>query len=393
MDAKRISIAVLLGVCLSLFPGCQSVPPPPPELTLDESAVPADLSQSDFWNGGALNDLGCSDARSADLTHETLSGGLDRLLLIDFDSRTKWPDPLPPGFDPESVMEANKDPGLGVRALHDRGITGKGVNLGIIDQNLLVDHEEYRDNVLYYRRFFEGHNTASRHGSAVTSIAVGRTVGVAPDANVYYVAKNEDAESILPYSEALNTLLDLNDSLPEEYKLDAVSISRGFNMTDAGWEEMRAALDRAEASGVFVITAALSLTHNMPVIGASRIPLSDYDDPDNTRPGLFYADDFYANPYFATDALFVPMDFRATASPTGPQDYANCTNGGHSWVVPYFAGVYCLAKQVDPNVTPQEFWSVAMDTASSVAFDHQGQTYTLYHVIDPGGIIDKLQAQ
>lgn len=402
MKRSLVSCAALAAVCLSLLSGCGSdpaptpTPSPPPELTLDEGAVPADLSSYDLWNGGVPDDLGCRDGRSADLTRAVPPGGLDQLLLIKFDSRTAWPDALPEGFAPAVILEANKNPGLGVRALHERGVTGEGVNLGIIDQSLLLDHVEYGDTVRYFRQLWGGNNIAAMHGAAVASIAVGRSVGVAPGANLYYVSRRfpgpgEAETSILPYIEALNTLLDLNDTLPEAYRLDAISISKGFSPDDPDWDGMKAALDRAEAAGIFVLTTSLADTHGMPIAGAARVPLSDYDDPGNTRPGLFYADHFYETPYFLADALFVPMDFRTIASPTGTEDYTNDPAGGFSWAVPYLAGVYCLAKQAAPELTPQAFWDAAMSTADRVSFDHGGQAYALEHVINPAGIVEAVR--
>ena len=47
-----------------------------------------------------------------------------------------------------AILEAGKNPGLGVRALHDEGVTGKGVNVAIIDQNLLLDHPEFAERSL-----------------------------------------------------------------------------------------------------------------------------------------------------------------------------------------------------------------------------------------------------
>jgi hypothetical protein len=42
------------------------------------------------------------------------------------------------------ILENGKNPGLGVRALHEKGITGKGVNIAVIDANLAQPyHSEY----------------------------------------------------------------------------------------------------------------------------------------------------------------------------------------------------------------------------------------------------------
>ncbi|MDF2907329.1 MAG: hypothetical protein K0R34_2650 [Herbinix sp.] len=41
------------------------------------------------------------------------------------------------------IMENGTNPGLGIRELHKEGITGKGINVAIIDQNLLLHHPEF----------------------------------------------------------------------------------------------------------------------------------------------------------------------------------------------------------------------------------------------------------
>lgn len=41
-----------------------------------------------------------------------------------------------------ALLEAGRDPGLGVRSLQARGITGQGVKIAILDQSLLTDHPE-----------------------------------------------------------------------------------------------------------------------------------------------------------------------------------------------------------------------------------------------------------
>ena len=50
-----------------------------------------------------------------------------------FDNRTVWPvaENMPPDFDWRRMMELGKNPGLGVRQLHQRGITGRGVSIAI----------------------------------------------------------------------------------------------------------------------------------------------------------------------------------------------------------------------------------------------------------------------
>ena len=94
----------------------------------------------------------------------------------------------------------------------------------------------------------------------------------------------------------------------------------------------------------------------------------------------------------------IPMDYRATASPTGPEDYVNYVYGGYSWAAPYLAGVYALAKQVKPEITPEEFCRLAMETSSSIRHETQqiGGKPTvsiLYNLIDPPALIAALQQE
>ncbi len=121
------------------------------------------------------------DLRSSDLTNLDLRENFEDLIHADFDSKTQWPGELPDGFNPEMIMELGKNPGLGLRELHQKGITRKGVGIAIIDQSLLVDHVEYKEQLKMYEEIHCYDERASMHGPAVASIAVGKTVGVAPE--------------------------------------------------------------------------------------------------------------------------------------------------------------------------------------------------------------------
>ena len=131
------------------------------------------------------------DLRARDLSKLDLRGSLDDLMYATFDDKTVWPAPdqMPTGFDWQKIMELGRNPGLGVRRLHEKGITGRGVKIAIIDQPLLVDHQEYAGRVRLYEEIdLQGQPKPAMHGAAVASIALGKTVGVAPEAELYYIA-------------------------------------------------------------------------------------------------------------------------------------------------------------------------------------------------------------
>jgi len=72
------------------------------------------------------------DFRGRDLSEENFSNvSLDILQTIDFDTGTIWPEreKLPKNFNPEKLLEESKNPGLGIKELHEQGITGQGVVL------------------------------------------------------------------------------------------------------------------------------------------------------------------------------------------------------------------------------------------------------------------------
>lgn len=95
---------------------------------------------------------------------------------------------LPGGVDPKAVLKNAMNPGLGVSKLHAQGITGKGVNVGIIDQPLCQDHPEFAGKIAAYFDAGCGGSESSMHGPAVASLLVGSNCGTAPDAKVYYAA-------------------------------------------------------------------------------------------------------------------------------------------------------------------------------------------------------------
>jgi hypothetical protein len=182
-------------------------------------------------------DLRCYDPSGLDLRNNLIE-----LLHSDFDSKTNWPKSLPVGFNPDSIMEIGRNPGLNVRKLHEVGITGKGVGIAIIDQDLLVDHIEYKDQLRMYEEIHTPKNaTASMHGSAVASIAVGKTVGTAPGADLYYISSDDGTifnriKYILFKNKDINPkwrvksiyrVLEINRTLPIDKKIRVISISFG----------------------------------------------------------------------------------------------------------------------------------------------------------------------
>jgi len=338
------------------------------------------------------------DLRSRDLTGLDLTGRVEDLLHATFDDRTKWPAQIPPGYNYQQIMELGKNPGLGIRELHKQGITGRGVGIAICDQPLLVDHQEYKDRLRLYEEIdISPRMQAQMHGPAVASIAVGKTVGVAPEADLYFIGKwsadSSGTRNFESTARGVQRILEINEQLPAERKIRVISISVGWDTSQKGYQQTTEAVNKAKAAGMLVISSSVADVHGFIFHGLGRSVLANPDDVNSCEPGSWWANAFYKGESHAhrLNRLLVPMDARTTASPTGASEYVFYSGGGWSWSIPYIAGVYALAAQVEPKITPDRFWALALRTGRTIDLHHGGKAYRLGRILNPAGLVAALR--
>jgi len=236
------------------------------------------------------------------------------------------------------------------------------------------------------------------HGSAVSSLAVGRTSGVAPEADLYYFSAGDDSITVPLWqfhyvAQGIRRVLQLNQALPEEHRIRVISISLGWNRgTGAGCYDIASAVEEARAQGVLVIYTSMENVYGIGYMGLGRKPLQDPDRFESYEPGSWWQDRFYSR-NMSGQTILAPMDSRTTADFTGADDYAFYREGGLSWTTPWIAGVYALAAQVSPSITPDGFLELAMKTGRTTEVVHDGQSYPLGPIIDPPALIAALQAE
>ncbi|MCP4644339.1 MAG: hypothetical protein GY851_28105 [bacterium] len=143
---------------------------------------------------------------------------------------------------------------------------------------------------------------------------------------------------------------------------------------------------------MLVVSSSVELSHGFRFHGLGRHPLSDPDTAESYEPGLWWAGRFYGGEG-VSDRLLVPMDSRTVASPTGDNEYVFYRSGGWSWSIPYIAGLYALAVQVDPDVTPDRFWRLAMSTGRTVTVVRDGKEHSLGPIVDPVALVEALGAK
>lgn len=350
------------------------------------------------WNG-SYDPFGI-DLRSYDITKFNLNSYKKELEYAVFDTNTIWPNDLPSDFDPMMILELGKNPGLGIDLLHKQGITGKGVNIAIIDTAMLLTHDEYKENIMLYELSHCLDDSAQMHGSAVVSIAVGKNVGVAPDAKVYYIASTfgtispSGAELDLSYvAEGIKRVLEINSVLPNDDKIRVISISIGLEPQAKGYTSVVDAIEVAKEEGVFVITTTPQINYDITLTGLGRGLYDDPNDVQSYSPGVLWSKDYayFSDKIEKGDFLMVPMDSKTYAFCTGNSDYAFNRQGGLSFTCPWLAGMYALCVQVKPDITPEEFINISYETGSTIKRKQFNQEDNFGIIINPVDIIDKLK--
>lgn len=304
-------------------------------------------------------------------------------------------------LDEKAILEQGKDPGFNIRKLHKQGITGKGVGIAILDNYLLKDHVEYKDQLKKYIDL-GGYREEkpSLHGTATASIAVGKTVGVAPGADLYFLQdgtvpdSNEYGIYIL---KAVKEVVNLNKTLPRENRIRVISYSGSVASIYPDYKSYCEALELAKKEGIFFVCCSMKKQYGFYHSGLERASGSDPNNYLSYKPfdwNRYINMDSYLEKkkiYPDREILLAPYDGRTTADQKNNKDYSFFKTGCPSWEVPYIAGLYVLACQVNPEVTPELFWETALETGHYVKIDDDRGTSHTGKIINPSKLYAALE--
>jgi len=279
----------------------------------------------------------------------------------------------------EKKIEDGKNPGLGIIELHEQGIDGSGVNVAIIDQKLLLGHREYKNSLAGYSEYGEAkYEQTSMHGPAVASLLVGKSCGVAPEAKLTYMAVPSGERNFKWYVRALTDIIDANKVAKPSGKIRIVSCSIGYDT-----ENPEPSLDQwiqtkkdAERAGIIVVDTSDDFKFDF--LGGGSLDKNNIDGYDFA---LFLKERNTSD--WKPHGIIVPSDYRTMAGRNGENEYMYEEKGGASWSVPYLAGIFALALQVNPELTQEELFRVATETAQT---NSKG-----LKIINPKGIIEKIK--
>jgi len=273
------------------------------------------------------------------------------------------------GFDPDVLLEAGKNPGLGVRALHAQGITGAGVHVGLIDMGGELGHPEYAGKIVSYNHAGMDPGGGSMHGPYVTSLLVGKQCGTAPGAKLHVEAVDLAEHDAGLCARALDRFVTYNESASKDQKIRVVSVSaapsgEGSDYKNQSlWDE---SVQRAEAQGILV----LDLTWHHGIISICWQDVKDRENVEACTPGFLFG------PVEVDEGhIHVPRTFRtsARAPSRGPFSYSYSDGGrrsnrpysksGYSPTVPYAAGVLAMGWQIRPDLTAAQMKESLFESA------------------------------
>ncbi|NQD68941.1 S8 family serine peptidase, partial [Bacillus haikouensis] len=180
-----------------------------------------------------------------------------------------------------STRMADSNPYLGIDRLHEEGLTGKGLKIGVIDTGIDYNHPDLREaykggfdfvdndedpmettyqdwkNAKFKPEFSMGHSYYTEHGTHVSGIIAGQgtndsdytTKGVAPDADIY------GYRVLGPYGSGTteNVLKGIDQAV--EDGMDIINLSLGASINDP-YFPTSVAVNNAVLSGVTTIVAA-----------------------------------------------------------------------------------------------------------------------------------------
>lgn len=346
MNNKLLIASVFVA---AIFASCTPIP----------TAVPSPIPSSQTPNGMSIEPY--QDVRFKDLSNVSTGLGETLIKTLWFNESTTWLE-----LDKQTaqnLLQLGMNPGLGIRDLHEEGVTGKGVNVAIIDQNMLLDHPEFKGKIIKY--FDVGTDTSpnegSMHGPAVTSLLVGEHIGTAPAANVYYVAAPSWKADAQYEADALNWLIDENAKLPEGSKIRVVSVSAApsgegsfFTKNQDAWN---AAFQRASEAGILV----LDCTQEHGITAHCYYDLNDPDNVAKCIPGVPGKEEYQ----IPQGRILIPTSLRTTAEEynKGVFSYQFTGQGGLSWSTPYLAGVLAMGWQINPDLESSELLEMLFDSA------------------------------
>ncbi len=326
-----------------------------------------------------------------------IMSGIEGDINVWKDARISIPEPVANVERTENRMDIATHT-LGLDKLWDKGITGKGTTICVIDTGM-APHPDYKDRIIGFKDFVNGKEQAyddQGHGTHCTGItagdgssSAGKYKGVAPEASLVGV-KVLDKNGSGSFSDIIKGIQWAIEN-KQQYGINVVSMSLGGPANQqADKDPVSIAAEKAVEAGLVMVIAAGNSgpgggTIGTPAQAEHVITVGAMDDK-----GTIQRDDdnlarFSSCGPTSFDKRIKPdilaPGVNITAASNKGDGYV--TMSGTSMATPYAAGVMALASQVKPDIKPQELKDVAMSTADKLPDPKYTENQQGKGVVDP----------
>ncbi len=291
----------------------------------------------------------------------------EHLLKVPFNSSTIFPsvEKMPKGFNPHEIIAFAKNPFMGIKELHKRGVNGEGICVATIDFGFQDEkHIEFANANIEIVDLFKdtGYHF---HATGVLSNLCGKNIGIAPKARVLhyntYQGYGEEVDKA-----TLTILKDILERIRGGEKIRAVNISapllrnkklQSLISDQKSWQKLR---DEQVAPFLKVIEELKLL--GCEVISSERFSKDfscskiNYHTSEVVQPDWISFKSYSDKMTFISGGKVIP-EFLSK------EGYKYEPNGSVSWSIPQAVGLYALVLQINSNVTWDEFVKICKDSS------------------------------
>ena len=290
------------------------------------------------------------------------------------------PDKMPNGFNPTKILEQAKQP------VYRPLATGKGINIAVMDNPLDVNNPEYADNIKFFQGPLNNQNVAPhKHSGMVMGHLVGKSTGMAPDANVYYFTKityQDRKKRHKEYANVLRSIIEFNNEQKPENKIHILSCSWGGRKKFS--PEIADLLNQLEQDGVKIILCDSDYVEEATLSGRDFMPCNN-PNMTNIQPNVQKEVQELLHMANISKVIGIPTNMRTTPLESNGWQYR--ISGGESSSAPYIAGVYACALEGNQLFMTRPNWQQELnDILKSTATQTEQGNY----IINPSGICTKV---
>jgi serine protease AprX len=310
-------------------------------------------------------------------------GKVARDVRVFLDNEVSIPEPPQPDRGPRPTAGLDVATGaMGLDRLWDKGLTGKGVGIAVIDTGI-APHDDVKDRIVAFKDFVNGKTEPyddQGHGTHVSSIAAGdgeashgRYKGCAPEASLIGI-KVLDKNGNGSFSDVIAGIQWAIEN-KDRYGIGVINLSLGGRAKQSYKDDPVAqAIEAAAAAGIVPCVAAgnngpVGRTINTPAHALDAFTIGALDDMGTVGRDDDAVADFSGRGPSPFDSLAKPdllapgVDITA-ADWRSPNGYR--TLSGTSMATPMVAGAVALIRGARPDLTPTQIKDVFMQTAQPV---------------------------